>query len=83
MGTLIRNNGLMFDGANLNRWLTQSELFYAHGWPVTTDAQAAARTSCHFALNHSPPSSRTRRSATGALGNAMHINTMGAYSFFQ
>ena len=84
--TLIRNMGLMVmtDAApplGTFRWMLLSELMEASGFPFSHEASQASEVQCSFSRGIPSNPRRTRRSLTEQLGNGIHINATGAYSF--
>jgi hypothetical protein len=77
MMCLTRGIGLMFD-MELQRWFTVTEMAVAMGYPVrAVDDEACGHASIFSRLRPVCPH-RCRASAAHALGNAMHVNSIGA-----
>ena len=78
---IVKNCNLVFD-LELNRPWTSTELMAAMGIPVLKKHCELAGIECAFSetwtAEHGAPPSRSLRSCTVQLGNAMHISTMGA-----
>ena len=76
--TIIKGCGLVWI-TSAGRWLTVNELFQSQGWPITEAAAVAAGGSCPFSVSECTQNDfRTRRSLVCQLGNAMHVNAIGA-----
>jgi len=86
--TFIKNMGILMLPSNKPelgppRALVYRELFSAMGFPVYEWAiRATSNTTCSFSCNREPPAERTRTSAVGACGNAMHVNSIGSIHFW-
>jgi hypothetical protein len=77
MMCLTRGIGLVYD-MDLQRWYTTTEMAVAMGYPVRgVDDDACGHASLFSRSRPSCPH-RTRASAAHALGNAMHVNSIGA-----
>ena len=82
MFTLIRSSGIIMtppsDGA-APRWLTPQELATSMGFPIHAEAQAACgNTACLFSRQSPGCRKRSSHSVRAQIGNAMHINVIGA-----
>ena len=76
--TLTKSMGLICV-PSLNRWYTPTELFLSMGFPVDSKSQDIVGVASTLGYGSpSAPASRTRHSLVAALGNAMHVNSMGA-----
>eukprot|EP00973_Karenia_brevis_P090198 12401424-Karenia_brevis.AAC.1 len=70
MHCITRSQGIqMHDGG---MWLTPPDLFTAMGMPVVPETQHACGVECQFSRDVKPPKTRSRRSMSNQIGNAMH-----------
>ena len=74
--TLTKGAGILWC-YDVDRALVPSELWSAQGFPIDDDAVRAAGTRCMFSRGVLAPSSRTRASQIGQIGNTMHVNVIG------
>ena len=78
MHTLIKGMGLQW-APELDRWFTPSELLTMMGFPISAEAVAVTGEMCQFSRHATKPyPGRTRASCVSAVGNAMHMNAIGA-----
>jgi hypothetical protein len=62
-----------------DRWLSISEMASAMGYPVRPcDIAASGGARSIFAATSPRPPCRTRSTSANALGNAMHVNSIGS-----
>ena len=78
--TLTAGLGLLVD-LHHGRIALKVVLLMVMGWPITDEqVLACAGTKCQFSRGVAAPESRSHATVCHAIGNAMHVNAMGAFS---
>jgi site-specific DNA-cytosine methylase len=82
LATMVARTGLLMVvpgyGIPAGRWLTVTEMATAMGHPVISEAQRACGAQSTYSRGVSAPSSRSLAAQRRQIGNAVHINFVGA-----